>query len=90
MVAHRNATTKNNDGIICDLCNTVYTTKFEYFSADITHVEVDANINKIGIKGSTKHAYNLDICQKCMEEIKTKILDNIHKREKSGVWSTGG
>lgn len=93
MVAHQNQKGMI-DGIYCDLCGEAFVNKFEYYSARIDLVEVDREVAKQGIKDVDRRNLDLDICIKCMDLLKKKVLDNIAAREKKeedskkkGVWT---
>jgi hypothetical protein len=87
MVAHIDQNKKIN-GIICDLCGKVFIDKFKYYSAKFDLVESDRSIAKVGPVRVDRRFLDLDLCLDCMEEIKKKVLINIHKRDGGGTWTT--
>lgn len=89
MVAHVDQNTKTINGIICDICNTTFIDKFEYYSAKFDLVDVDRNVGKTGIKEVDRRCLDLDFCKGCMDKLKEKVIENIRKREQSGSWSSG-
>src|SRR3990172_5477406 len=94
MVAHINMQSKKIDGIVCDLCNIIYTDKFEYYSTKFDLVEVDRSMGKVGPKHVDRRYLDLDICTVCMDKVKKQVMDGIAKREKEvsekqSVWTAG-
>ena len=80
MAAHIDETTKQINGVICDLCNKSFVDKFEYFSGHWDLVEVDRAVGKAGIKNIDRRYFDVDICMTCMEKFKHQMLEMIKKR----------
>jgi hypothetical protein len=85
--------TSDKKGVECDLCGTIYNTKFIYFSCIITKVDVD--IKNGQIIPEDRHL-DMDWCDKCMGKFKSYMLKVIDIREgraakeektKAGEWS---
>jgi len=68
---------KEKDGILCDLCGTVYKSDFSYFSWDFKQVEVIDNrrpsLNQL-LRMQT--VFSLDVCTLCWDKYKSKIIKN--------------
>ena len=62
------------DRIYCDTCGIIYKNKFTYYSVEYTKVIVDSECSKTGACEISKEELNLDVCQKCYDEIKQKVL----------------
>jgi hypothetical protein len=88
MALYYDPQTKKAVGVCCDVCNAIKTTKFEYFNVKIDLVEVDATIGKTGIKNIDRQYLDLDMCEACIERLKTAVKKAIEKREKNGNWTT--
>jgi hypothetical protein len=73
MVVHVDQISKKQTGIICDLCNSTYIDKFEYYNAKLDLVEVDRQIGKTGIKHIDRRWLDLDVCTKCMNELLERV-----------------
>lgn len=78
---------KKINGIICDLCGTVLTDKFEYVSGKLDHVEVDKAIGKHGIKDIDRRFLDVDFCPRCWKELEDRIRKNLEKLSTQGAWS---
>jgi hypothetical protein len=74
--------TDDKKGVICDLCGEISANKFKYFSAKIDLVEVDGSIGKSGIVDIDRRFLDMDICEKCMEVLKQRMLKVIEKQKK--------
>ena len=59
-------------GIVCDRCGMSVLEKFTYFSFDANEVSV-INNSMTFLKSATS-TYSIDICERCMEEIKAIII----------------
>ena len=64
--------TSDKRGIICDHCALNVVEKFTYYSFDAK--EVIVSNNSMSFSRAIAPAYSFDICQRCMEEIKTIII----------------
>ena len=67
--------TNDQSGVICDICQSVQSGKFIYFSASLTKVEVDVALAKNGIANIKNGIVDFDMCEKCYN----KICENIIK-----------
>jgi hypothetical protein len=64
--------TKDKRGILCDRCSLTVLEKFEYFSFDAK--EATVTNNSISFSRATDPSHSFDVCQRCMDEIKTIII----------------
>jgi len=62
--------TQDKRGICCDKCAMTVTEKFTYYSLDAKEVTVTNSTMVI----AAAVAYSFDICDRCMEEIKSTII----------------
>lgn len=91
MVAYVDPKSKKQNGIVCDLCGSVCTNKFTYFSAQFDKVYVDVALGKVqvahkdmlGISDVDFLHLSLDICGKCMDGLINKVKTQIVNRDKS-------
>ena len=67
------------DGVICDLCNTVMFNKFRYF--DIKFGLIDVDVQNKNSSVVDKNILNLDVCPGCFEKMKATVIEHIVKRE---------
>jgi len=81
MVAHVNSN-KKCVGICCDLCNTVFTDKFIYYSVKFDKVGVDTGKSQTGPVEVDKKFLDLDVCQSCYENIRKNVISKIEERDK--------
>lgn len=81
--------TTDKQGIICDICGSISTKNFKYYSATFDMVEVDCTIKKSGPLNIDRRFLDLDVCVKCMDEIISKVKLGIEKRENKPSWSSG-
>jgi hypothetical protein len=80
--------TKQNTGILCDLCGSIRKDKFLYYSVKLDLVEVDKAIGKTGIVNLDRRFMDLDLCQGCANKIIDQVKEVIKKRESGGSWSS--
>lgn len=82
---------QNSDkkGIICDLCQMIYSNKFKYYNATFDMIDVDCSLNKASVIDVDKRFLDLDICENCMNEMIEKVKLGIKKRANKSTWSAG-
>jgi hypothetical protein len=66
------------DGIGCDTCGRSYRTQFTYYSYESERVEVDAKKMKTATR---EKDLDLDVCEKCYENMHNKVKDNLAPKE---------
>ena len=72
--------TNDKRGIECDLCGAEYKENFIYYSGILDKVDVNA-ARATSITEVDKRFLDIDMCQKCWQDMKERILDVINKRE---------
>lgn len=72
----------DNSGIYCDICGSEMRGQFIYYSCITDKLEVDMSDKQAPYKDHDKRHLDIDICDKCMEEIKTKMKVVIKTRER--------
>lgn len=98
MVVHVDQKTKKQNGVVCDICGSTYIDKFSYYSCQFDKVDVDVKLGKVqlagrdlvGIQDVNFKYLSLDICNMCMNDLISKIKNQIAKRDKpgGGAWTT--
>lgn len=93
MVIHFNDK-KQKDGITCDMCGKTFTRNFVYYPVTMMRVVVDENTAREDhhISEVDKRYLDLDFCEACHNELKTRVLATIKHREKKqskkgNVWT---
>ena len=83
--------TDDKKGIMCDICGSEHREKFIYYSSVFDKVSVDSAQKKVGVVDADKRTLELDLCEKCYGDMKTKVLEVINKKDKKpkgkGEWS---
>jgi ferredoxin len=90
--------TTDRRGISCDLCGAEFRDTFDYYSAKIDKITVDASRQKTGVAEVDRRFMDLDICDGCWEktvEVVKKVIEarkqKASRAKKSGAdqWTTG-
>ena len=71
--------TPDRRGVQCDLCGSEYRESFTYYSFVIDEVVVEVAQSRVD---PDKRYLDIDVCNKCMEDIKTRMKAVIAKNKK--------